>query len=359
MAQLTRRDVSDAVRVIAAIDAASHEVRAFARAAVDGLHQLVPSELTTLSDCDLAAGRRRVVSTPPNALSASDLGAFDRHFHEHPLVDFHSTHPRAGTARITDTAHRVHFRDSGLYNDYYRRIGIDHVVAVPLRVDGGRLVSIVLNRARRDFSDRECELLDWVRAGVAGVYQTACATNAARASFSALAALAEYEGWHAVTIDARFAIECLPRPAARLLAQAVPGARARVGALLPAAIAACIDANLRAPLRVVNLALARPLRLLLQPRPGGGWILWLRQGGPNASAPMQSAVALTPREGEVLCWLVAGKTNAQIAAVLGAAPRTVHKHLERIYGKLGVETRTAAAMRALALGMVAQPVSVR
>lgn len=48
------------------------------------------------------------------------------------------------------------------------------------------------------------------------------------------------------------------------------------------------------------------------------------------------------------------ETNAQIATILGAAPRALHEHLERIYDKLGVDTRTAAAMRALALGIVAQ-----
>lgn len=57
--------------------------------------------------------------------------------------------------------------------------------------------------------------------------------------------------------------------------------------------------------------------------------------------------ALTPREREVLGWVAAGKTNAQIAQILSAMPRTVAKHRERIYEKLGVETRTAAAMRAV------------
>jgi DNA-binding CsgD family transcriptional regulator len=54
---------------------------------------------------------------------------------------------------------------------------------------------------------------------------------------------------------------------------------------------------------------------------------------------------LTAREREVLDWLAAGKTNRDIAAILGRSTRTVEKHLERIYQKLGVETRTAAVMR--------------
>jgi DNA-binding CsgD family transcriptional regulator len=69
-----------------------------------------------------------------------------------------------------------------------------------------------------------------------------------------------------------------------------------------------------------------------------------------ADVPFDLAAApLTPREREVLDWVAAGKTNRDIAAILGASPRTVEKHLERIYEKLGVETRTAAAMRAVKL----------
>ena len=45
--------------------------------------------------------------------------------------------------------------------------------------------------------------------------------------------------------------------------------------------------------------------------------------------------------------LAAGKTDRQIGEILGVSPRTVHKHLQHIYDKLGVETRTAAVMRAL------------
>ena len=62
-----------------------------------------------------------------------------------------------------------------------------------------------------------------------------------------------------------------------------------------------------------------------------------------------SEFGLTVREGEVLSWLSKGKTNRDIAQILGLSPRTVDKHLEQIYAKLGVENRTAAA--AIATGM--------
>ncbi|MGJ5181316.1 response regulator [Bradyrhizobium oligotrophicum] len=62
-----------------------------------------------------------------------------------------------------------------------------------------------------------------------------------------------------------------------------------------------------------------------------------------------SEFGLTVREGEVLSWLSKGKTNRDIAQILGLSPRTVDKHLEQIYAKLGVENRTAAA--AIATGV--------
>ena len=64
----------------------------------------------------------------------------------------------------------------------------------------------------------------------------------------------------------------------------------------------------------------------------------------TATGPPASIAALTPREVDVMHWLACGKTDADIAALLAISPRTVHKHLEHIYEKLGVETRTAAVM---------------
>ena len=66
----------------------------------------------------------------------------------------------------------------------------------------------------------------------------------------------------------------------------------------------------------------------------------------RSRAPAEASLAsyrLTQREIEVLMWVARGKTNKDIADILGMSPRTVNKHLEHIYVKLGVETRTAAA----------------
>ena len=66
---------------------------------------------------------------------------------------------------------------------------------------------------------------------------------------------------------------------------------------------------------------------------------------------------LTPREREILGWVMRGKTNHEIAEGLWIAPGTVRKHLEHVFAKLGVHTRTAAVVRFLGVvdGEVPRP----
>ena len=68
-----------------------------------------------------------------------------------------------------------------------------------------------------------------------------------------------------------------------------------------------------------------------------------KDSGAGTPQEFSKDLGLTSREGEVLSWLSKGKTNRDIAQILGLSPRTVDKHLEQIYAKLGVENRTAAA----------------
>lgn len=82
---------------------------------------------------------------------------------------------------------------------------------------------------------------------------------------------------------------------------------------------------------------------------GLGEAMTLLQVRPAAAARLRAA-DLTRREAEVLSWLAKGKTNRDIAEILGMSPRTVNKHLEHVYAKLGVETRTSAAAMLSRLG---------
>jgi DNA-binding NarL/FixJ family response regulator len=67
----------------------------------------------------------------------------------------------------------------------------------------------------------------------------------------------------------------------------------------------------------------------------------------DSAKPLETVLGLTPRVAEALLWVAQGKTNSEIATILGNSESTVKKHVLEIFEKLGVETRGAAALRAL------------
>src|SRR6201997_4574134 len=69
----------------------------------------------------------------------------------------------------------------------------------------------------------------------------------------------------------------------------------------------------------------------------------------HSAGPLEEVLGLTPRVAETLLWLAQGKTNSEIATILGNSESTVKKHVIEIFEKLGLETRTAAGLRALEL----------
>jgi len=83
------------------------------------------------------------------------------------------------------------------------------------------------------------------------------------------------------------------------------------------------------------------------PRSNGTIVLWLEAGTTTLGSSYRKHGALTRREKEVLHWLACGKSNLEIGEILGIATSTVGKHLERVYPKLGVNNRVAAANMAV------------
>jgi DNA-binding NarL/FixJ family response regulator len=94
---------------------------------------------------------------------------------------------------------------------------------------------------------------------------------------------------------------------------------------------------------------ARQLVFTLQKRTtDDDWLIVMREVSDAATVEsMVQTFRLTLREAEVLYWVVKGKTNRDIGDILGLSPRTVTKHLEHVFQKQGVETRTAAANLAM------------
>ena len=94
---------------------------------------------------------------------------------------------------------------------------------------------------------------------------------------------------------------------------------------------------------------ARRLTFRLHQQTGDDdWLIIMREESDETVIQAISlSFKLTAREAEVLYWVVKGKINRDIGDILGTSPMTVKKHLERVFAKLGVETRTAAAGMAM------------
>lgn len=111
---------------------------------------------------------------------------------------------------------------------------------------------------------------------------------------------------------------------------------------LPAVATEWLDTREANPLSVVTGG--RRLSLSRLASDGSGITLLVRK---RASVPEPEALTgvcgLTCREAEVLYWVACGKINRDVGEILGMSPRTVDKHLQHVFEKLNVETRTAAA----------------
>jgi CheY-like chemotaxis protein/DNA-binding CsgD family transcriptional regulator len=173
------------------------------------------------------------------------------------------------------------------------------------------------------------ELLARIRVHLASARAAAGARRLAGKTLAALGA----EGtllWATPQAEALFAridsawtpgTGALPRglaEAAVSLAEPGQPARARIGGL---------------EIELTRLAGERPGEILLR-------LAEVRAEG--AAAVLQAKGGLTRREAEVLLWVSYGKTNKTVSEILGISPRTVNKHLEQVFRKLGVETRAAA-----------------
>jgi DNA-binding CsgD family transcriptional regulator len=359
-AALRGKDARRAAAAFDAIAAENGEPQSFVRHALDELALLLGSDLTTLSLCDLERQTRTVISRPGEALSERERATFDRHFREHPLVRFHSTHPHGPTQRITDCLSLRAFRDSAVFAEYYRAIRINHVMALPLRIDDRTVVSVVFNRRAANFADSERALVDILRSPLAALYRGMLARETARLGQASLDRIAAGAGWYRTRVTGEGRLSDLSAESAAMLRhffRDVPtGGRGEA----PEPLRQWLRRRRRnwgldwlhpddcAPFVVARGAWKLTVHFVADPlSPENGELVMRRQRAVVA-APDLAGLGLTPREAEVLAILAAGKTNGEIATLLDISPRTVQKHLEHLFQKLGVETRIAAALRAIA-----------
>lgn len=327
---------------------------------LDSLRVAVPAGLSRLIAADrvsfneiFALHNGRDIEPHPVPPWWRRLGALYRaHLHEHLIWRPRFFHHEHELMAFSDYAGDWRWQQSTLFNDYFLALGVRYQIGTLSRIAEPVRFGIAFNRDRRDFSPQDRDLLRLLSPHLGHAIDTSLAYAAAlrsvdrpegnRAAASHILVLAP---------DARTILRFTPG-APEFLAAFFPG-EASAARYLPDVLARWLRlqrdwSRAREPtgepppkfadrrrgcLINARLASAGPDELILLVS-GRGKVL--------GEAAAGLAADLTAREREILRWASEGKRDAEIGMILGISPRTVSKHLENSFRKLGVETRTAA-----------------
>lgn len=326
------------------------DVEAFPRAAVRAIRRLVEADVVAYNEVDAERERNMVVSDPEEAVFPGAMELMARHIGDNPILRHIEETGDDTTHKLTDFVSLRQFRRTGLHREIYRPMGVDRQIVVNLPSPAAAVIGIVCLRAGLDFTERDRSVLELVRPHMSLAYEAA----AARGALAAVERVLEGSRQAVLTLDRRGRV-----------ARASRGARALVGELFGAIIRGRLPGELAGWVRLQRRGVSRdrldpggPLtldrgeeRIVVRFVPGAregvdDAILIQRRRGLPSPGDLRP-LGLSARETEVLRLVARGRTNSEIADDLFLSPRTVKRHLESIFEKLGVSTRTAAAAVAL------------
>jgi DNA-binding CsgD family transcriptional regulator len=358
MERLTARDLRG---LLAFLEGAygAHDLDGLVEYVLQQLPKLVRSDLTAYNEIN-PRQRRIVWRDEPSLASVMPDGReiFQRHMSDHPLIA-HYERSRDGSARkISDFLTQRQFRDLGLYREFFGRFdGGDYQLVITLPTPPPLVVGVSVNRDGRDFTERDRLILNVLRRHLIQAYRNAQAMTEMGTVLTAMGEGIDSFGRGLIVLSPAGRVRFATRWARHRMT-AYFGGRPWSGERLPdvlrrwlqqqeARLASTGDAPpVRAPFVVGRNGRRLVIRLVSEP---DRRLLLLEEELMGVAPRLLESLGLTRRESEVLAWVAGGKTNAEIGQILGMRRRTASKHLERIFQKLGVETRTAAAVRALDL----------
>lgn len=334
---------------------APQDLDAFVASAGGVVRRLVPADVTVVSEVNPRRGRAAWIVDPYDAPIAKFREPFEHHMKEDPVVAWFARSPDGRAVKLSDFVTRRQFHRLGVYNEVYRPGHLEHQIAFALTTPRPLMVGITVNRARRDFSEDDRQGLNLLRPHLVQAYRNAEAVTSVRRDLELLVRGVEELGQALLVVDHDGAIRWQSHRARECLGEYFAWPGRGTSHRLPKPLRAWVRGTLSRDASEAVLTPPQPFAIereaktlvvrLLGDRTQVLLVLDERRRG--VSARDLRALGLSAREAEVLSWVAQGKTNPEIAQILSLSSRTVAHHLEHIYGKLGVETRTAAAALAL------------
>ena len=360
MGHLAQRDIRALVACVAEIYAL-RDLDAFRDHVVRAISKVVPAEIITYTEVGLHGEPTARVLHPARVVPSDLLQTFEHYKHEHPLIRHFSEHPQARVAKISDFLTQREFHRLGLYNEFFRKIDVEHQVVIGLPAPPPRVGGVALSRIGPDFSERDRMLLSVLQPHIVQAHRNAESFSQVKREATLVLTGLEEIGRGIVLLGPDGGIRLATRLARQWLttyfghpalrAKRLPETLQRWVKFQETIVSSSGDVfSARKPLVVEG----QESRLIVRLIPAdGGSVLLLQQQHTVLRPASLEPLGLSRREAEVLAWVAQGKTDAAIGAILSLSPRTVAKHLEHIYERLGVENRSAAA----ALAFTTPPVA--
>lgn len=355
MHNLTSQDMKRLSRFISDLYR-PYSQREFAIDLVRNLSTLLPAELYTYNE--FSASRKLVSGYAiwpmdfPLPADAPDI--VGRYQFQHPTVNHYLSTGSSQPTRISDFVSYRQFRRTDLYNEFYRPMRIPYGIGFGVALHADGLIGIGMHRSGKDYSDRERDLLALVSPHILQAYSnTQAAVRLTRNLTSLYDAIESFDV--AVVCVRNHSTIQWASPAAHRLIQKFKLTRRRTVDRLVRPVADWLKRQ-TAPFGSPSIqpTIAQPLvlkrdgnNLTIRHLSDGAQELLLLELPKQPDSLSLEHLGLSKRETEVLVCLSQGRTNLEIGTILGISPRTAQKHLDRIYVKLCVETRHAAARLAL------------
>lgn len=330
---LATRDAEQLLRFIAEAESIGGD-QPFPGELLVELGNLVPADYVSYSELDRVRRRDLFYAERPDEEDGGEgePGDFWEIVIEESPTCLRHQQGYFGALKLSDFLSRREFHRTRLYDLWFRPWSIEHHIGVAIPSPLWHTKTLMFDRTgSTDFTERDRLILDLLQPHLTRLWRAARTRRLLGAALAELDRGDENESRGVILLGVGGEIEFASPPTHRLLRDFFT---ATTGGLLPTAVADWLESDADQP-----LIRRRGARRLTVERTSDALVL----------EESHVEVELTPREREVLAWVARGKTNAEVARLLWLAPSTVRKHLENIYAKLGVTTRTAAVARFLGL----------
>ncbi len=332
------------IRAVSDFIAACHGAKSpagLAELIASRLLEFIPGEQASHRSIDHETRTVRLVTRPA---SPATHGAWEKLLPEHPLLGRFEASSDGRVRCLSDVIGRVDLRLTQLYQQCLFPDGIEDEIGVVLAVRAEFIALVSVSRNGATFTRAERDVFDLLRPHFLQAHRSLALAHETRQALFGLDDLLAGEGRCVLRLDSQNRVRHWPALSVRWLGKKeLPGAlsawlesRKSGASETPVYRFRHADGPVEARLRI-DPDNGQTVLILKQPRSNPGAAM---------TAEMLTPLGLSPRRREVLFWAAQGKTNVEIAGIMGIATPTVKKQMEHILDHLGVETRTAAVVRA-------------